>query len=73
MDWFLYDNGLRHERVNREKPMFEPLFKTLFKYLKISKAIVTLSKTLENSVKNVEAAFHVVYRIFPSFGTYELI
>ena len=23
MDWFLYDNGLRHERVNESIPSFE--------------------------------------------------
>ena len=29
MDWFLYDNGLRHERVNDNNNLFE-VFKILF-------------------------------------------
>ena len=27
MDWFLYDNGLRHERVKYDKSRFEDLVK----------------------------------------------
>ena len=27
MDWFLYDNGLRHERVNRSSHLFYAFIK----------------------------------------------
>ena len=30
MDWFLYDNGLRHERVKHDKTLEQLLFKRRF-------------------------------------------
>ena len=46
MDWFLYDNGLYHERVNKEvgiqKPFFDYYFINVGYYFKVSRLLSKL-------------------------------
>ena len=43
MDWFLYDNGLRHERVKREKNV------TSMKELNMLKEAVTVEDKIDHT------------------------
>ena len=50
MDWFLYDNGLRHERVNKLNPNSYP---TVFEALKIIAVLPSTSCSCERSISSL--------------------
>ena len=65
MDWFLYDNGLRHERVNRrsisttQKEVF--VENTIFLY---RKTIYQCLKKLKNTVST--SRYNIFFKILAS-------
>ena len=47
MDWFLYDNGLRHERVKEVTDFYRVFFVKHFKKIKRSKSLQKAEAHLE--------------------------
>ena len=69
MDWFLYENGFRHERVKANTPVIEKSVNWLLLQLVSNWLVSIILKLMKNAFYFTLKALFVLLKIFRFFAT----